>query len=209
MMSKCFFSKMTDMRIEIMDLFTQRILHLLCNRNNIRMLFLHIQVFRHILSSCNFSQSQFALRCISLHSDFIYLFSISLSLFLSFAKFQHIFNNAEHTIPRLSLRSILLIFCFKSVAPFLSLSLFFSFSSAFPFSTFLLICRDKAIRRVNIPSRKIQPQTTLESHRFVVSCMYALSQRKHDVRGLTRFFFFSLVFTGRSQYYVFDFKFAR
>lgn len=119
-----------------------------------------------------------------------YIFIPYFSLFLSFVKFQHIFNNAEHTISRLSLWSILLIFYFKSVALFLSLSLFFSFSLAFPFSIFSLICRDKAIRRVNITSRKIQPQTTLEFHRFVVNCTYTLSQRKYDVRGLTRFFFF-------------------
>lgn len=74
-------------------------------------------------------------------------------------------------------------FLSASISPFFSLSLWFSL-----FPIFLLICRDKAIRRVNIPPRKIQPQTTLESHRFVASTCFL---KESTIFGLTKFFFFT------------------
>lgn len=114
--------------------------------------------------------------------------------------FSRNFNNAEHVISRLSLRSILLIFCFKSVALFFSPSLFFYLSLylALPLSIFSLICRDKAIRRVNTYLfEKSSRRPHSEFYRFVVSTR--VSQRKHDIFGSNKILFFFYYFLQRAR----------
>lgn len=191
-----FFSKNIDLRIKIF-IYIENITVIVQQKY----LNAYIYTFWHFIMQLLTIAICFML-CISPFGFYIFIIFLSLFLFLSRSlsvseKFQYIFNNAEHAIPRLSLRSILLIFCFKSVFSF-SLCFYFSpslslFGSPF-FHLFTYLLRQGNSSCKHTSSKK--PQTTLESHRFVVSTRFF--QRKHDIRANKILIFFLLVFTARS-----------
>lgn len=143
-----------------------------------------------------FSQSRFALCCISLQSDFIYLFSLFV-----FEKFQYIFNNAEYAIPRsLSFRSILLIFCFKSMALFFSLSPFLPFSLSLSLILSFSHLFTYLPRQGNSSCKHTTSKNSATDHTRIspIRREYMFSQRKHDIRANEIFFFHQFLQCARS-----------